>query len=190
MSDLVVKICGVTTADDARACEEAGADLIGINFWPGSPRYVEPGRAAALIAALRRAEAVGVFVGRAEDIPGIRYAQIHGDGGASVPVIRAVAAADLPAPDGDFALLVDSARVGGTGVAIADALLDRVAEAARTRRVLVAGGLTPATVGDIVRRVRPWGVDVASGVEAAPGRKDPAKVRAFVEAARAAAREN
>jgi phosphoribosylanthranilate isomerase len=199
LSDLIVKICGVTTADDARACEAAGADLVGINLWPRSPRCVAPARAAEIVAALGlgRAAPVAVLVDPTEaDVRaaveiGCRYVQVHGDATAAsattVPVIRAVAAAQVvDAPNGVHALLVDSASVGGTGRPIGDDLVDRVAGLARRARVLLAGGLTPETVGAAIRRVRPWGVDVASGVESAPGRKDPAKVRSFVEAARAA----
>jgi phosphoribosylanthranilate isomerase len=210
---LVVKICGITTAQDGLAALEAGADWLGIMRWPRSKRYLEREAAARLVAELRsRAprpfEAVGVFVDAdgealATDVAaiGLDRVQLHGSETAAFarglpwPVVKAIRAADregldrlADACDG-LDLLADAfdparpAQPGGTGAAYDYGMLEGIV---RRRRVIVAGGLGPGNVGAVVARLRPWGVDVSSGVESAPGRKDAALVRAFVEAARAA----
>jgi phosphoribosylanthranilate isomerase len=211
----LVKICGVTDPEDARAALAAGADWIGLNFYPPSPRYVDPGRASAVLDALAdRTRAVGLFVGRpAAEVRetarrlGLGVVQLHGDESpAMLPelegltVIKAFRIRDVRsllelqtflelalelgrAPD---VVLVDAhvpGVPGGTGQAIADDLLTLLPP---LPKLALAGGLTPENVASRVRAVRPWMVDVAGGVESAPGRKDPAKVAAFVAAVRGA----
>ena len=203
---LFIKVCGLTTPGDAVAAVRAGADALGLNFYPGSKRVVTVAAARRIVEALPPfVWVVGVFVdaGRAEVLRtarevGLDAVQLHGGespafvaslglrtvkalpvGGAPVTgLARRFAAADL--------LLLDTAQRGhgGGGVAF-DWRLAR--GLARRRPVLLAGGLTPANVAEAVRTVRPFGVDVASGVERRPGVKDPRKLKAFVAAARAAA---
>jgi phosphoribosylanthranilate isomerase len=210
-----VKVCGLTSAAEARACVEAGADWIGLNFHPASPRRVDLSRAAEIVAALPApAEPVGLFVDRppaevAEVAArlGLRVVQLHGDEPpadlaalAHLFVVRAFRLGDAASvarmssyldacrdtgrmPD---AVLIDAhvaGQPGGTGRAIASDLLDLLPTPTLPRLIL-AGGLTPENVAARVSRVRPWMVDVASGVESAPGRKDPARVAAFLRAAR------
>ncbi|MCA9607462.1 MAG: phosphoribosylanthranilate isomerase [Myxococcales bacterium] len=197
-----IKVCGLTSVEQALACVEAGVDAIGLNFWPRSPRRCDDATARAIAEALEgRARVVAVVVdepaARVEAIRalGVRWIQLHG-GEPPAEVARwlpeAYKAAHLdagPLPDypGDE-LLVD-ARVGelpgGTGTTCD---WDAAAALARTRRLWLAGGLTPDNVAEAVLRVRPHGVDVASGVERAPGDKDLARVRRFVERARSADR--
>jgi phosphoribosylanthranilate isomerase len=209
---VIVKICGLTHLDDALLALEAGADLLGFVLYPKSPRGVSLAAVAEITQALRRAPAfqqrrpalVGVFVNappaevaHALDEAGLDLAQLSGHeppddlralGGRAYKAIRGEA--DIPPSAGappahphrpDF--LLDAAHptlYGGSGQPADLALAARLAE---RRRLLLAGGLTPDNVVAAIRAVRPWGVDVASGVEAAPGKKDPAKVRAFVQAA-------
>jgi phosphoribosylanthranilate isomerase len=198
-----VKICGVTSVDDALGCVEAGADAIGLNFWPKSVRRCDEAEARRIVAAVGdRARVVAVVVDagretmrRLRDEVGVRWLQLHGDETPeqlaewlpeAYKAVRPASAADLSAARayGGEELLVD-ARVagapGGTGVR-ADWSL--AAELARERSVWLAGGLSAENVAEAVAAVRPYGVDVASGVESEPGRKDLEKVRAFVEAAR------
>lgn len=209
-----IKICGVTTPADARYAADAGADAVGLNFYPPSPRYVTPQRAAALVRALPAfTAAVGVFVGMplrqvcavAYQL-GLRGVQTYDDPSpaedafpfAHVPAFRVKDAAGLdrvrrfvdaaralgrtPA-----AVLIDShveGQMGGTGHRAPWELL-RGFDAGVP--LVLAGGLTPENVAEAVALVRPWGVDVASGVESAPGVKDPDKVARFVKNARSAA---
>ncbi|MCS7325142.1 MAG: phosphoribosylanthranilate isomerase [Anaerolineae bacterium] len=202
-----VKICGITNQEDALIAAEAGADFLGFIFYPPSPRAVTPARAASIVAAVRRAaphvRCVGVFVqpspDAVEDVMrqvGLDAAQLHG---ATLQTVQALgrraylavkawddtaqAAAACPADDLPQVLL-DAAHPtlwGGTGLRADEHLAQALA---RAFRLLLAGGLTPENVAEVVQRVQPWGVDVASGVELAPGRKDPARVRAFVQAAK------
>lgn len=199
-----VKICGITNLDDALVAAEAGADAIGFVFYRRSPRFVEPERAAEIAWALPPfVDRVGVFVNasradiaRIADECGLTAVQLHGEEppelceGWRVPVIKALrTGADGPHPDpsgypGARAFLVDahvpSAR-GGTGN-LADWGIAR--ELARRLRVILAGGLTAQNVGEAIRVVRPYAVDVSSGVEIHPGVKDPGKIAAFLEAVR------
>jgi phosphoribosylanthranilate isomerase len=201
---MFIKVCGLTRQADALVAVEAGATALGFVFWPQSPRAVSPATARAIISTLPPGIlSVGVFVN--ETVDGIRTAvaasgvgmvQLHGDEGASYavalawPLIRAcgveeaeAAIADWP---GDVTLLVDAGdpvRRGGTGRQVD---WSRAAEIAQRRRMLLAGGLTPENVSAAIRAVRPYGVDVSSGVEAAPGVKDAGKVARFVTSARAA----
>jgi phosphoribosylanthranilate isomerase len=204
---IFVKICGVTTLDDALACVDAGADAVGFNFWPRSKRHVTVEAAAAIAKRLPPSvRTLGVFVDptadevdRAFASGAIDLAQLHGDeppafcagfGGRYVKALRLRDAASLArlADYGCDLVLVDadSAGYGGSGQR-ADVGL--AAQAARLRRVILAGGLTPDNVAEAVRAVRPWGVDVAGGVEREPGVKDWIKVAAFVSAAKRASEE-
>jgi phosphoribosylanthranilate isomerase len=200
-----VKICGVKSPADARAAVEAGADLIGLNFYPPSPRAVDAESAAAIVAGLpERVWRVGVFVNasRSEMASlvarlGLSAIQLHGDEpeelerGWNVKVIRAVRltselclarAASRFAPD--YFLCEGSAcgGYGGAGIGF-DWRWARGVDAAR---LIVAGGLTAENVAEAVRVVRPFAVDVATGVERAPGVKDPARMAEFVANAKAA----
>jgi len=202
---LRVKVCGVTTIADAEACVEAGVDLIGLNFVAASPRFIDPERAAEIAEAVRgRVELVGVVADEAApalralcDRVGLDRLQLHGDEPpdfveALAPVafkaVRVGSRADVDLARRYSGLLLIDARVtgklGGTGVCVDPALVSALAS---ERPVLLAGGLTPENVAEMVQRIRPWGVDVASGVEANPGVKDRARVAAFVSAARGAA---
>ncbi len=202
-----VKICGLTSLEDALGAVEAGADLLGFNFYPPSPRCIRPEACARIVEALKRrgtqATLVGVFVNAGVDEVeatlarcGLDLAQLHGDeppealaalGGRAFKALRPADAAgleqalrDYPPRSGPPAYLVDASvpeKYGGTGRQ-ADWGLAR--ELADRTPVLLAGGLTPADVAAAARQVRPWGVDVASGVEAGPGKKDPDKMKAFV----------
>lgn len=207
-----VKICGITNVGDALAAAEAGADFLGFIFYPPSARYVTPEQAGVVIAALRLWEGetgrqhptrtVGVFVD--EELDRVReairechldYAQLHGEeppeyvaalGQQAIKALRVRSAADVARLEAyeAAAYLLDAyhpTKSGGTGQAWDWGL---ATAAKKYGPVIVAGGLTPANVAGAVRRVRPYGVDVSSGVESSPGRKDIAKVRRFVAAAK------
>jgi phosphoribosylanthranilate isomerase len=201
---LLVKICGLTTADDAAAAAAAGADAIGVNLWPGSKRYVTAQAARAVLAAVPSGVLkVGVFV----DAPaaevaqrivelGLDRAQLHGDELAAdfaaldpARIIRAVRVRDADSFDAagawSPALWLYDSFVEGFGGAGVSAPWPLIARQAR-RPFLLAGGLTPQNVAAAIRATRPDGVDVASGVEERPGLKDAAKLAAFIGAARAA----
>jgi phosphoribosylanthranilate isomerase len=241
----VVKICGVRRYEDAVAAADAGADIVGVNFWPGTKRSLPVSAAADMLAALRAArESIpvicGLFVNAdmdtinvATEQCGLDLVQLAGDetpddlARLAVPVIKTVrplpgegvdafiarlstfrnAACHLPSgPFGcSFIPLIDAnvpGRYGGTGqsadwsfvAAMSRGIggrppgsMEGRVNTCATRYVLLAGGLTPENVGDAVNTVRPWGVDVASGVEVPgqPGVKDPERMRAFVRAVRA-----
>lgn len=198
---MLVKICGITRAEDARAAVEAGASAIGFVFWPESPRFVDPYRARVIRASLPPfVTAVGVFVNQQADyVSGVASlvrlgtVQLHGDETSEfaarlpVPVMKALALEtigdrDLAAwPDQTTILLDvhDPVKRGGTGRTID---WKAAAAIAARRRTVLAGGLTPDNVADAVARVRPFGIDVSSGVEASPGIKDPRRIRALFEA--------
>jgi phosphoribosylanthranilate isomerase len=202
-----VKICGLTNAADAVAAAEAGADALGFMFFAGSKRNISFADAAAIIRELPAFVCkVGVFVNapaaeirRAVAETGIDALQLHGEETpefcAQFEPLRVVKAFRLRDRDSlrdcqrypAHAWLLDSfvdGAHGGTGVT---ADWDLAAEAVQLHhRVILAGGLRVETVAEAVRRVRPFGVDVSSGVESAPGRKDATKVRAFIENARSA----
>lgn len=198
---MLIKICGITRAEDAREAVDAGADAIGFIFWPRSPRYLAPGAARRIVASLPPfVTPVGVFVNQpiaevnaiADEVR-LGAVQLHGDETPDLldaivaPVVKAVAGASgtevWPAR---VTLLVDAkdpVRRGGTGTTSdwGDA-----AALARRRHVLLAGGLTVHNVVEAIARVRPFGIDVSSGVESSPGVKDHGKMRALIAAARAA----
>jgi phosphoribosylanthranilate isomerase len=199
-----LKICGITRLTDARHAVDEGATALGFVFWPRSPRYVTPDRAAEIVAELpSEVLAVGVFVN--EPVEGIRRiaaeahlsaVQLHGDeppayaDALAWPVLRAVTLETAPeacdAWASETTLLLDAAdpeRRGGTGITVD---WPRAASVARQRRVVLAGGLTPGTVSEAIATVRPYGVDVSSGVEESPGVKDFAKVAEFLASAREA----
>jgi phosphoribosylanthranilate isomerase len=207
MTSVFIKVCGITSVSDALHAVEQGATALGFVLWPKSPRAVTVDRAAEIIAALpSHVMTVGVFVN--EPIDGIRTVaarahltavQLPGDEPPAYadaldwPVLRAVSVDEIDVAAGawsaDTALLVDNidpVRRGGTGEAV-DWI--RAAGVAKTRRVVLAGGLTPENVGTAIRAVHPFGVDVSSGVESAPGVKDLDKVTQFISNARLAFEE-
>jgi len=206
-STLFIKICGITRADDALAASALGVSAIGLNLWPKSKRHVSLEAAEAIARAVPKGVLkVGVFVNateadirRAESACGLDLVQFHGDespafcapwGNRVIRAFRLRSDADLVAlNDYRFArmALVDAAvegTYGGTG-STADWSLARKASASGIP-ILLAGGLTPENVADALRAAQPAGIDVAGGVESAPGIKDRAKLRAFVAAATAA----
>lgn len=199
-----VKICGITNVADGVAAAEAGADMIGLMFYEGSPRTVSFANAAEISRALPPFTVkVGVFVNPTEDAVmraigdcGVSLLQFHGEetpefctqfGVMSMKAFRVrgpESLAELPKYQTD-AWLLDAFSPdahGGTGAIFNWNLAVEAAQLGRP--IFLAGGLTPENVGEAVRRVQPFGVDVSSGVESALGKKDHAKVRAFVEAAR------
>ncbi|MCY3866402.1 MAG: phosphoribosylanthranilate isomerase [Chloroflexi bacterium] len=216
-----VKICGIRSVENALTVAHAGADLLGLNFYPGTPRYVTPAVAREIARRLREAlgescpSLVGVFVNASADevretveTVGLEFAQLSGDEPAETlhalrdiafkairPADEAAALAEVEGlrfafPQGEDApsILLDAYSrelYGGTGETASEGIARAVKAAAP--RLMLAGGLNPQNVAERVRRIRPWGVDVASGVEAgAPGLKDAGKVRAFIEAVRTA----
>ena len=202
---LCVKVCGITNADDAAAAIDAGADMLGFNFHAASPRCIAPDVAAAIVERLpRHVLAVGIFVDADADtiraaIASARLAllQLHGDEppdfcrAFSVPAMKALRVrsfaelSDAAAPYPDGWLLADTAdpaRHGGTGRALPVEPVPRDL----ARRLFVAGGLSADSVSEVVRRLRPLGVDVCSGVERAPGLKDHALLKRFVANAKTA----
>ena len=201
---MFIKVCGLTREGDALEAAEAGATALGFVFWPQSPRYVAPAIAKAIVASLPRGiSTVGVFVNETMDgiravveETGVGMVQLHGDEQpheAAVlryPLLKACHAdeADVAVDVWPSAVLLlvdarDPVRRGGTGRQVDWSL---AAAVARRRRVVLAGGLTPANVSEAIRIVRPYGVDVSTGVEQAPGVKDAVKLAQFVARARAA----
>jgi phosphoribosylanthranilate isomerase len=213
-----IKVCGLTNVREALACAEAGADWIGLNFHPASPRSIPVERGAEIASALRgKAVVVGLFVDRPIDelavtifeVGGMETIQLHGDEDVDYlrlcstfqPALKVVKAFRLSGPASidrmiaylgeaeslgcpPHAVLVDAhvpGRPGGTGSSIPSAILGYLPT---HPRLILAGGLTPENVAERVAQVHPWMVDVASGVESAPGVKDPARVSAFISAAR------
>jgi phosphoribosylanthranilate isomerase len=201
-----VKICGITRLEDAELAIDHGAWALGFLLWPSSKRFVDPAVAAGITRQVRRkVETVGVFVNQPideiadrVDILGLTHVQLHGDEGPSfcsavaqrtgAKVIKAVRighAADLRDLERfhtDYHLL-DTSKAGlygGTGKT-----WDWNLVAGRRNKipVILSGGLTPSNVAEGIAAVHPYAVDVASGVEASPGVKDPDEVRAFLEAA-------
>lgn len=202
---MFVKICGVTTEEDALLAVAMGADAVGFVFAP-SPRQVAAGKVAEIVRRLPpQVITVGVFrdalAERVVDVvrqAGLRAAQLHGNESPeecayvaeSVGMVVKAIAADSPALGAAARYRVDAILVDAPAPGSGQVFDWRMAEGVPgVRRLLLAGGLTAENVGEAIRRVRPWGVDVSTGVEARPGHKDPRKVRAFIQAARAAAPE-
>lgn len=208
MSRVRVKICGITRRTDAEAAVRLGADAIGFVFWTPSPRAAQEDEAKQIVRAMPAlVSCVGVFVDEPPasvatvvDAVGLDAVQLHGD--EKVEAYTAVGARllrraalsserdvdEVARWPSDVTVLVDAddpRRRGGTG-RTADWRL--AALLAARRPVILAGGLTPETVGEALVAVRPWGVDVSSGVEAAPGVKDEGRMAAFIDAV-AAGRE-
>jgi phosphoribosylanthranilate isomerase len=200
-----VKICGITNHDDAAAAVDAGADALGFVFYRKSPRYAEPQVVKGIVAGLPPLVLpVGVFVNEElkivrdlMDSCGLALAQLHGDESAGYcetlgrPVIKAIrlkdrasllALAEYKGRAQVRGFLLDAfARdtYGGTGQTTDWSI---AAQIATSVTVILAGGLTPDNVATAVRTVKPYAVDVSSGVEAGPGKKDHEKIRAFVQA--------
>ena len=202
-----VKICGITNREDAEVAVQAGADALGFVMYRKSPRFVEPAVARAIVAGLPPLVLpIGVFVNEEAakvrgvmDECGFALAQLHGDESALYcqslgrPALKAIRLKDHGTflALGEFqgranirGFLIDAfsdQAYGGTGQTVDWTLAQ---EAARSMPIILAGGLTPANVADAIAHVRPYGVDVSSGVEQSPGKKNPDKVKAFIEAAR------
>jgi phosphoribosylanthranilate isomerase len=202
---ILVKICGITTRRDAEQAVAAGADLIGLNFWGGSKRFVTDDRAREIVAGIPTAvRKVGVFVNahplvvtETVDELQLDFVQLHGDEVAanwtwlpSDQVIRAIRVRDdaslKESLDWQASLYLYDAFAEGYGGSGKRAPWEVVAAGAR-RPFLIAGGLDPTNVADAIGATRPDGVDVSSGVELSPGIKDMRKMRAFIRNARAAA---
>jgi len=210
----IIKICGIKTLKDALAAINSGADYLGFNFYPKSVRFIEKSVCAEITSVLKREhpqiKLVGVFVNSSiEEIKDILQtchldlAQLHGDetpemlsafNGKAFKAIRLSAESSVDesvlfresVKESVYkpAMLIDAAVKGVYGGSGVTADWTAAAELAKKYPLLLAGGLTPENVADAVRQVRPWGVDVASGVESAPGEKDAGKMKAFVQAVR------
>ena len=205
-----VKICGITRPEDAQLAVELGAAALGFNFYAPSPRYIEPGAARHIVLKLPPfVTSVGVFADETDlvqvleraGMAGVGCVQLHGqshsvldDARQVLPVIVAVGVSGAFSPQSlsgmrASAFLLDASHPdlhGGTGTTFDWGIAKEVK---RYGTIILAGGLTPENVGQAIRKVRPYAVDVASGVESAPGIKDPAKLRAFFKAVKQADRE-
>lgn len=206
-----IKICGITSAADAQAAIEAGANLLGFNFYAKSPRHISEDQAAEIRSKLpKRVKAVGIFVNRlVADVITLRSSvkldavQLHGDESPEtvaeiasvVPVIKAFRVEpEFPITTLDeysraFAFLFDAAHTdqyGGTGRTTD---WDVARRASLRHRIILAGGLKVENVTAAVRIVRPYGIDVASGVESSPGKKDHELLREFIKEVRRAERK-
>lgn len=206
----IIKICGIKTLKDALAAIEAGADYLGFNFYPKSIRFIEKSACAEITSVLKRehpqVKLVGVFVNSPVDeikdilqTCSLDLAQLHGDEtpemvsalkGKAFKAIRLSAETSVAESVYPFlksalpAMLIDAAVKGVYGGSGVTSDWTAAAELAKKYPLLLAGGLTPENVADAVRQVHPWGVDVASGVESAPGEKDAEKISVFVKAVR------
>jgi phosphoribosylanthranilate isomerase len=217
-----IKICGIKTLPDALAAIQAGADMLGFNFYPKSPRYIEAAACAEITSVLREKHPaitlVGVFVNSSVSeirntlaTAHLHLAQLHGDetpemlaelGPLAFKAIRlpssvsiresviesVVKSASIRESVTESvnhpALLLDSSAPGLYGGSGLTTDWNAAAQIAKQFPILLAGGLTPENVAEAVRQVNPWGVDVASGIESAPGVKDPVKMQGFVKAVR------
>ncbi len=205
MTAVRVKVCGITRLEDALLAVRLGADALGFNFWPRSKRYLAPAAAREIVRRLPPlVTSVGVFVDptreevlRAAEVSGIGVVQLHGDeppalcAAIALPVLKAIRVRDaasleaIGAYESVAGILLDTASpgYGGSGATFDWTL---AASAAAARPLVLAGGLGPENVAEAVRIVRPFAVDVASGVESAPGIKDEQRMRRFIEAAKEA----
>jgi phosphoribosylanthranilate isomerase len=205
---VLVKICGITNYPDAQAAVEAGANSLGLNFYPRSPRFIAKADAAKIRIRLPgNVESVGVFVNAsAADVAAlyrdVRFAaaQLHGDETSEVvkELSRLLKVVKAFRVDANFplekleeypeaaAFLLDAAEAGQFGGTGHTTDWDLARKATASHRIILAGGLTIENVGDAIRIVRPYGVDVASGVESKPGRKDHGKLREFIQEVRRA----
>lgn len=199
---MFIKICGITTVDDALRAATLGADAVGFIFWPNSPRFIEPRTARAIVRRLAgRLRTVGVFVNQplsevnaAAASVGIDMVQLHGEENAEYcaamtrPVIKTLALGSASAeedvdriPESATLLLdkLDPVRKGGTGCRVNWNLAARIA---LRRPTILAGGLNPVNVAAAVKIVEPYGIDISSGIEWSPGVKDPRLMEALFEA--------
>jgi phosphoribosylanthranilate isomerase len=207
---MFVKICGLISLDEALICAEAGADMIGLNFYKAGVRYIEPAKAKEIARALRQLvkppTLVGVFVNESADFMQkildeceLDLAQLSGleseetlqaMGARSFKVIR-----NLESPISNLQrlnpphCLVDASVKGVYGGSGQTADWQMAATLATHHRILLAGGLTPENVAQAIQQVKPWGVDVASGVESSPAKKDASKVKKFIERAKTEIRD-
>jgi len=201
-----IKICGITNLEDALRCADAGADMLGFNFYPGSPRHIEPDAAGKIIEQLPVAIlSVGVFVNagkpeavaRLADAAGVTAVQLHGDESPSYCqelagrfVIKSLRAGDGfdPKSAAEYeteAILLDSfdqSLRGGTGRTFDWSIA--LSTKTKVAKLILAGGLRPENVAQAVASVQPYGVDACSSLESWPGRKDIGRVRAFITAIR------
>ena len=202
-----VKICGITNSKDADAAVEAGADALGFIFFANSPRFIEPTIAQQIIATLPPfVLPIGVFVNEEAEVVrdimdqcGLAVAQLHGDEPPTYcetlrrPVLKGIrlrdrgsflSLAEYKGRAGVRGFLIDAfseSSYGGTGQTVDWSI---AAEAAAAAPIVLAGGLTPDNVQEAIQQVKPYGVDVSSGVEASPGTKDRGKIQAFIQAAK------
>ena len=206
-----VKICGITNAADAQAAIEAGANLLGFNFYGKSPRHITEEGAVEVRSQLpKRVKAVGIFVNESPaDVVALRQSlkldavQLHGDEPPEavaeiaplVPVIKAFRVepefplAALDEYSKAFAFLFDAAHTGQYGGTGHTTDWDVARRASLSHRIILAGGLKVENVGAAIRIVRPYGIDVASGVESSPGKKDHGRLREFIQEVRRAERK-
>ncbi|MGB0910542.1 MAG: phosphoribosylanthranilate isomerase [Nitrospirales bacterium] len=201
-----IKICGITNAEDAHLAVDAGADALGFIFYPQSPRFVEIQVVKSIVNQLPPfVLPIGVFVNEEQsmvqnvmDVCGLALAQLHGEESPAYceslghPVLKGIrlrdrssflALAEYKGRAGVRGFVLDAfteSEYGGTGK-VAD--WDLAAEAAKAAPILLAGGLSSENIQEAIKKVQPYGVDVSSGVEASPGKKDSAKVQAFIHAA-------
>jgi phosphoribosylanthranilate isomerase len=200
-----VKICGITNWTDARKSVEAGADFLGFNFYRKSPRYITPDAAGRIIKRLPKGiKTVGVFVNETEEnvlkaarIAGLHQVQLHGDESVEMvarlqrnfPVIKALrmdgeieeSLSDFANADALLLDAVDRNQFGGTGKTFD---WTAIRHASVTKKLFLAGGLTPENTAEAIRIGKPYAVDVCSGVEMRPGKKDSRRVTAFMRAVR------
>lgn len=201
---MIVKICGITNLEDAQAAVNAGAGALGFNFYPPSPRYIEPRLARVIIKQLAsHVITVGVFVNESLETleklaleAGVTALQLHGDESSEYCrvlegrfVIKALAVKDDFDPFSAREYPVEAIMLdkfnrklrGGTGQTIDWSIARRTREL--VPKLFLAGGLSPENVADAIRAVEPFGVDACSALEVEPGKKDHERVRAFVKAA-------